>query len=345
MNEEEERIKKIVRPTEKTLDQEISKIATAMGVNKDQVIRTAIKSLTSKDKPDKVDKYMDLYERTKDMPVSKNTGGGSSIPSIQEIILYKMLGGIDKEEKQSNSGIDMEKMMSYQLLKSMFAPNMMEQMMTINMLKGDDKSSDKSDVFKLMMQQQQQSQATLMAAVFGKEKMESTQKLAEVEKNSSEQQLQSRLDFAEKVLPQMAKMDSKLEQMEAGRGKGMLEEMGELMQFQTVMKEFAKEQGYTKGGEGGKVDWATLATQILGMGKEAVSKLPASAPQPKPMQPLQAQPKVIPKPNKSTSNPLPKPTTTKTPMPQPTTAKITPEPKTKAETFTEPLISGTKKKK
>ena len=323
-----ENVKKIVRPTEKTLDDQISKIATAMGVDKDSVVRMAVKNFTSKNnKSDNLEKYMNLYEKTKDMPIKDS---GSGMPSMQDMLMFKMMGGIEKEEKNSN-GIDMEKMMSYQLLKSMFAPNPMEMMMYMNMFKGDEKS-DKSDIFRDMMQQQQQGQPTLMAAIFGKERIDSTAKLTDIENKNSQQSMQSRLDFAEKILPQIAKFESKLDSMENSGGRSMVDEMKEFMQFQGVMKEFAKEQGYTKSGGEGGVDWAKLATQILGMGKEAVSKIPASTPPQKQMQPIQ---KIIPQSTKG----QPKPTVRK--------ENITPAPNIEpsSQTFTEPLIAGTTNKK
>ena len=317
----EEKIEKVVRPIEKTLDDQISKIATAMGVSKDQVIRTAIKNLTSKE-PDKLDRYMELYEKTKDLPI-KNTGtGAGNIPSIQEIILYKMLGGIDKEEK---SGIDMEKILSFQLLKSIFAPTPTEMMMYMNMFKdNNDKSSDKSEFFKMMLQQQQQSQNALMTAIFGKEKAESIQKIAELEKKNTEQQLQAKLDFAEKVLPELVRLQNKIESMEKSGGKSLLEEMQEYSAFHQAMKEFAKEHGFAEKED--KINWTELAKQILGLGKEAVTRLPSQTPPPpRTIQPI--QPKVIPEPTKNT------------------TIKEKPKETPPSESFTEPLMSSRKKKK
>jgi len=324
----EEKVEKVVRPIEKTLDDQISKIASAMGVSKDQVIRMAIKTLTSKE-PDKLDRYMELYEKTKDLPI-RNTGAGvGNIPSIQEIILYKMLGGIDKEEKSS---IDLEKILSFQLLKSMFAPTPTEMMMYMNMFKDNsDKSSDKSEFFKMMLQQQQQTQNALMAAIFGKERAESIQKIAELEKKNTEQQLQAKLDFAEKVLPEIIKLQNKIELMEKSGGKSFLEEMQEYATFHRAMKEFAKEHGFVEKED--KINWAELAKQILGLGKEAVTKLPSpTPPPPRTIQPI--QPKIIPEPTKNTK----KTSTTKE------TTKEKPE-ETPQESFTEPLMSDIKKKK
>lgn len=274
------------------LADDLEALSKRTGKNKTEVMRELIKLVDEKEH-DEGDALLQLAEAVKSIGGNSGnvTGGSSMLKDMMEARVIDKLS--QKMDSNDGMNIDLNKIMAFNILKSMMKPDLEEILMKERLMKRfeepkeTNKPNESNEMWKLFMQQQieqekaraKQNQA-LIEMVFGKKIEETKTEAIEARKKEQEDLIQ-RLQNMEILLNSQQK-----------RG-GLTDEIKKFSEFRNAMIDFAKAEGLKEKDltdKEGKVNWAEVLRDLGGKAENILVELAKRPPSPKVVQPLPVVP-------------------------------------------------------